>query len=99
MKKFAIALMLGIAVCGAAVAADLTAAATAEGEVRRLDKEAGKVTVRHGPIQAWDMPGMTMVFRVKDPAMLDRLKVGDRIRMTVTNPGGGMVIESFDASP
>ena len=96
MKYLMLAFMIGAAGSSTAAAADATANAKAEGEVRRLDREAGKVTVRHGPIQAWDMPGMTMVFRVKDPAMLDRMKVGDRITMTVSNPGGGMVIESFD---
>ena len=34
-----------------------------EGEVRKVDKAAGKITVKHGPIANLDMPGMTMVLR------------------------------------
>ena len=51
----------------------------AQGEVRRVDKEAGKVTIKHGPLTNLDMPAMTMVIRVKDPAMLDQMKAGDKI--------------------
>ena len=46
----------------------------AEGEVRKVDKEAKKITLRHGPIESLDMPAMSMVFQVKDPAMLDEVK-------------------------
>jgi Cu(I)/Ag(I) efflux system protein CusF len=54
--------------------------ATSEGEIRKVDKDAGKVTIKHGPIISLDMPPMTMVFRVKEPAMLDQVKPGDSIR-------------------
>lgn len=64
----------------AAVATQQAPAALSEGEVRKVDKEAGKVTLRHGPLENLGMPGMTMVFRVKDPAWLDTFKKGDRIR-------------------
>jgi len=69
---------------------------TAEGEVRRIDKDAGKVTLRHGPIEAMDMPAMTMVFRVSDPAMLDRLAVGDKVRFTTAKEGGAFTLKSFE---
>lgn len=49
------------------------------GEVRKVDKASGKVTIKHGTLANLDMPAMTMVFRVKDPAMLDQLRDGDRI--------------------
>lgn len=68
-----------------------------EGEVRRVDREQGKVTVRHGPIEGMkDMPAMTMVFRTMDPEMLEKMKVGDRIRFTVSRAGGAMTIMSFE---
>jgi Cu(I)/Ag(I) efflux system protein CusF len=67
-----------------------------EGEVRRIDKAAGKITLRHGPLQGLDMPAMTMVFQAKDPALLDRLKVGDRVRFTVMREGGAFSIESAE---
>ena len=48
------------------------------GEVRKIDKEAGKVTLRHDKIENLDMPGMTMVFKVKDKSMLDNIQVGTK---------------------
>ena len=52
----------------------------AEGEIRRLDMETGKVTIRHGEIKSLDMPPMTMVFVARPKTILDGLKVGDRIQ-------------------
>ena len=67
-----------------------------EGVVRRIDQPAGKMTVRHGPIEKWDMPPMTMVFRVTDKALLDGLQVGDRIRFDVERGGGAMTITRIE---
>ncbi len=67
----------------AAAAADF-----AEGEVRKVDKAAGKVTLRHGEIKNLDMPPMTMVFTAATPGMLDPLKVGDKVRFRAANQGG-----------
>ena len=61
---------------GASQAAD----SLSEGEVRRVDKDAMKITIKHGPLVNLDMPPMTMVFQVKDPALLDKVKPGDKIR-------------------
>jgi Cu/Ag efflux protein CusF len=61
----------------AAASAD---AAKAEGEVRKVDKEAKKLTLRHGPIPNLEMPDMTMVFRVADPKMLDGLQAKQKVR-------------------
>ena len=51
-----------------------------DGEVRKIDMEAGKITLRHAEIKNLDMPGMTMVFAVKDKAMLEKLKAGDKVK-------------------
>jgi uncharacterized cupredoxin-like copper-binding protein len=59
-----------------------------EGEVRKIDKESKKITLRHGPLKNLDMPAMTMVFQVRDPAALDAVKVGDKIRFNATNEAG-----------
>ena len=64
----------------------------AEGEVRKIDKDAKKITLKHGPIKNLDMPGMTMVFQVKDVALLDKLVAGDKIMFTVENQQGAMVV-------
>ena len=63
-----------------------------EGEVRKVDKDAKKITLKHGPIKNLDMPGMTMVFQVKDVALLDKLAVGDKVMFTVEQQQGAMVI-------
>ena len=67
-----------------------------EGEVRRIDASAGKVTLRHGPLEGLEMPAMTMVFRVEDPTMLERLKEGDRIRFVTAREGGAFTLKSFE---
>ena len=62
------------------------------GEVRRVDKGAGKVTLRHGEIKQLDMPPMTMVFEVSDKAMLDTVKAGDKVKFKVINENGKMIV-------
>jgi Cu/Ag efflux protein CusF len=64
----------------------------ADGEVRKVDKEAKKITIKHGPLPNLDMPGMTMVFQVKDPAMLDTVKEGDKIRFSADKIGGAYTV-------
>lgn len=63
-----------------------------EGEVRGIDKAAGKVTLKHGAMPKFDMPPMTMAYRVKDKAMLDRLKPGDRVRFEADGVGGEFTV-------
>lgn len=63
-----------------------------DGEVRKIDREQAKITLRHGDIRNLDMPGMTMVFKVRNPGLLDKVKVGDRISFFVVMEQGGMVI-------
>lgn len=69
-----------------------TASAMADGEVRKVDKDAGKITLKHGPIQSLDMPAMSMVFRAQDPAMLDAVKVGDKVRFKADKIQGAYTI-------
>ncbi len=59
-----------------------------DAEVRKLDLEGGKLTLKHAEIKSLDMPGMTMVFVVKDKALLDKLKVGDKVKFKAINDGG-----------
>jgi Cu(I)/Ag(I) efflux system periplasmic protein CusF len=63
-----------------------------DGEVKKVDKDAGKLTIKHGPLTNLDMPGMTMVFRVKDPAMLDQVKEGDKIRFVADRVNGAITV-------
>lgn len=64
----------------------------AEGEVRKLDKANNKITLKHGEIKNLEMPGMTMVFRVKEPAMLETLQVGDKIKFKAERINGAIVV-------
>jgi len=66
------------------------------GKVRKVNKEANKITLRHGEIKNLEMPPMTMVFRVKDPAMLDMVKAGDKVQFTAENIGGALTITAIE---
>ena len=76
---------------GAKLAAVASAAWT-EGEVRSIDKSAGKLTIKHGAMPKFDMPPMTMAYPVKDKAMLDRLKPGDRVKFEADGVGGEFTV-------
>ncbi len=82
----------GPAEAGAAPAAALMT----DGEIRKIDKEAGKITIKHGDIKHMDMPGMTMVFTAKDKALLDTPRVGDKIRFMVVSESGKMVLTAIE---
>jgi Cu(I)/Ag(I) efflux system protein CusF len=93
--------MLGLPAAHAAgQQAGAAAAATAplsEGEIRKVDKVAGKLTIKHGPLENLGMPGMTMVFRVKDAAMLDQVTPGDRVRFLVEKINGVLTVTRIEA--
>ena len=86
----------------APVAAPATAPAAPQsadmsvGEVRRVDKGAGKLTLKHGEIRNLDMPPMTMVFQVQDPALLDRLRPGDAVRFRAEKTAAGYVVTAIE---
>ena len=93
VRRILLAVTFGLVVATAALAQT----GRTEGEIRKVDREAGKVTLRHGPIAgALEMPAMSMVFRVKDPALLDRLQQGDRGQAMILKENGVFYIESFE---
>lgn len=63
-----------------------------DGEVRKIDKEAGKLTIRHGEIKHLDMPPMTMVFVAREKSMLDQVKAGDKVRFMAAHENGQMIV-------
>ena len=95
MNKFAITL-LAAATLALPVLAQTTAPAPAavDGEVRKIDREAKKITIRHGEIRNLDMPSMTMVFQVNDAAELDKVKSGDKIQFKAERGNGGAYMAS-----
>ena len=64
----------------------------ADGEIRKVDLDAKKITIKHGEIKNLDMPGMTMVFQVKDPVLLEKVKAGDKVRFKAEKAGGAIVV-------
>lgn len=68
------------------------------GEVRRVDKGAGKITLKHGEIRNLDMPPMTMVFQVQDPALLDKVKAGDAVRFRAEKAASGYVVTAIEVA-
>ena len=80
------------------VAPQASAIETTEGEIRKVDKVTKKITIKHGEIKNLDMPGMTMLFQVKDPAMLDAVKPGDKVRFKAEKTGGAIVVTDIEVT-
>ncbi len=74
-------------------------AAPVAGEVTKVDKAAGRVTLKHGEIKNLDMPPMTMVFRVRDTALLDNVAVGDRVRFVAERVDGQYTVTALTKAP
>jgi len=72
------------------------AAAMSAGEVRKINRETGKITIRHGPLLNLDMPPMTMLFRVQDAALIDQIKEGDRIRFVAEKINGVYTVTTLE---
>jgi Cu/Ag efflux protein CusF len=68
----------------------------AQGEVRKVDKEAGKITLKHGELKSLEMPPMTMVFQVQDKALLDKVKAGDKVRFAAAKIGGQLTVTALE---
>ena len=71
----------------------LTQATMADGQVTKIDQSAGKITLKHGPLKNLGMDeGMTMVFRVQDPALLKGVKVGDKVKFEADKVNGQFTV-------
>ncbi len=92
MKGFLFALLAGATVAlQPALAGEMS-----DGEVRKVDKGAQKITIKHGPLANLDMPPMTMVFKVKDPAFLDQVKAGDKVKFEAEKVGGAFTVTKIE---
>jgi len=70
-----------------------------DGQVTKIDASAGKITLKHGPIKKLNMDeGMTMVFRVQDPAMLKQVKVGDKVKFDADRVNGQITVTKIEKS-
>lgn len=81
----------------ASASASAAVAELTKGEVRKIDRDTGKITIKHEPIKSLDMPGMTMVFQVKDKAMLDKLQTNDKIKFMASNENGKMTVTEIES--
>ncbi|QDM20579.1 copper-binding protein [Tardiphaga sp. vice352] len=74
--------------------------AMVKGEVKKVDETAKKITLKHGAIKnlGMDEDGMTMVFRVQDPAMLKQVKAGDKVQFTAERGSDGIAITKIQKS-
>jgi Cu(I)/Ag(I) efflux system protein CusF len=79
-----------------AASAALAQAVPADGQVTKVDAAAGKITLKHGPIRNLDMDAMTMTFRVKDPAMLQAVKAGDRVQFEAERVDGAITLTKIE---
>lgn len=68
----------------------------ADGEVKKIDNATGKITLRHGELKNLRMPGMTMAFRVQDAAMLEQVKVGDKVRFAADRVNGAITVVQLE---
>ena len=82
----------------AGASASASTPSMADGEVRKIDKDQGKVTLKHGPISSLAMPGMTMVFKVADLKMLDTLKPGDRVKFAADRVDGAITVTAIEVA-
>jgi Cu(I)/Ag(I) efflux system periplasmic protein CusF len=72
------------------------AAAMTEAEVRKVDMQAKKITLKHGEIKNLDMPPMTMVFQVNDPALLEKVKTGDKVKFAAEKRDGTYTVTAIE---
>ena len=104
MKRLAMTiLLLGSLATASVLAQAASSGATSQSaplmtdaEVRKVDKDAAKITLKHGELKNLEMPAMTMVFQVKDKAMLDQVRTGDRVRFTADKIGGAFTITHIE---
>ncbi|ARM91724.1 copper-binding periplasmic protein CusF (plasmid) [Rhizobium sp. CIAT894] len=87
MIKIGIAALLSVSAAFGALAEEFT-----KGVVNKVDAKAKKVTIKHEDLKNLDMPGMTMVFRVEDPALLEKLKEGSSIEFVAERVNGKLTV-------
>lgn len=84
--------MSGMDMQGSAPQAGAAHVGMSHGEVKKVDTAAGKLTIKHGPLENLGMGAMTMVFKVKDPAMLSQVKAGDTIDFVADEVDGALTV-------
>jgi Cu(I)/Ag(I) efflux system protein CusF len=82
-----------------AITAAIAQGSVINGEVKKIDESAGKITLKHGPAKSLGMDEpMTMVYLVKDPAMLKQVKVGDKVQFEAEEADKGYTVTKLRKS-
>ncbi len=76
--------------------AAVKASAMAEGEIKKVDMKAQTITLKHGPIKSPEMPAMTMAYPVNNPALLDKVKPGDKVKFSAEMRGNALIITAIE---
>ena len=97
LKSIFVAIAFGLSTMACIPVFAQSAADMALGEVRKIDKEARKITIKHGEIKELEMPPMTMVFTLKDPGVLKNFKVGDKVKFKVVREDGKMLVTELQS--
>lgn len=92
MNKAALKSLLGTIMVAASATAAFAQIAMTNGEVRKVDKDNKKITLKHEDIKNLDMPAMTMVFTVKEPSLLDKVQPGDKVQFHAENDAGKITV-------
>lgn len=96
MMRSLITMLAAFALALPALGTQHRTAALTEGEVRKVDKSAKKITIKHEAIRNLEMPAMTMVFQVKDPALLERFQAGDKVKFEAEKEGSAFVLKQIE---
>jgi Cu(I)/Ag(I) efflux system protein CusF len=103
ISKFTFGVLLAVSAGSFSIAAQARQApaaaaqsAMADGEIKKVDKEGAKLTIKHGELKNLGMMPMTMVFRVQDPAMLSKVTVGDKVRFVADKVNGALTVKSLE---
>lgn len=83
---------------GEATAVSANSESLSTGEIKKIDRDAGKITLKHGPLVNLNMPAMTMVFKVQSPQLLTTVKVGDSVKFRVEKIQGAFTVTQIAPS-
>ncbi len=96
LKKLAIAALMAAATLTTGALWAQAATDMSTGVIKKIDKDTQKITIKHGEIKNLDMPSMTMVFKVTDAALLDKVKPGDNVKFTAEKQEGAIVVMAIE---
>ena len=92
-------ILISLVALAIAPASSLAQSEMVDGQVTKIDESASKITLKHGPIKKFDMDdGMTMVFRVQNPAILKQVKVGDKVKFEADKVNGQFTVMKMQKS-